>query len=131
MLFKKEFRIYYNHTDAGGVVYHSNYITFCEQARTEFLRSKGIEQLKLKQENDVLFVVIDANISYKYPAKLDDLITVTIENIGIEGPKISMLQHMYCNNKLLFVCNINIVTVNNDYKLYRKIPEFINNKLTY
>ena len=129
MLFKQNFRIYYNHTDAGGVVYHSNYLTFCEQTRSEFLRNVGLEQIKLKQENNILFVVANANISYKHPAKLDDLITVSIEKIDVVGPKLKMLKHVYCENKLLFICDIEIVAINNEYKLYRKIPEFVINKL--
>lgn len=129
MIYKQEFRIYYNHTDAGGVVYHSNYLTFCEQTRSEFLRNKGLEQTQLKEKNNVLFVVTKANISYKYPAKLDDLITVSIEKIDMIGPKLKMLQHIYCNNRLLFTCDIEIVTVDINNKLYRKIPEYIVNKI--
>lgn len=129
MIYKQEFRIYYSHTDAGGVVYHSNYLTFCEQTRSEFLRDKGLEQTQLKEKNSVLFVVAKANISYKYPAKLDDLITVSIEKINVIGPKLKMLQHIYCDNRLLFTCDIEIVTIDINNKLYRRIPEYIVNKI--
>ena len=129
MIFKQNFRVYYNHTDSGGVVYHSNYITFCEQARTEFLRSNGLEQLKLVHENNLLFVVTNINASFKYPARLDDFITVTIEEVIIKDPKITMLQKIYNNDKLLFTCNVELVTISSDYKLYRKIPDFIKEKL--
>lgn len=125
MIFKKDFRVYYNYTDTGGVVYHSNYLTFCEQARTEFLLNKNVEQIKLAKEKNVLFVVANAKISYKSPARLDDIITVVIENIIIKDPKIIMLQKIYKEDKLLFTAEIELVTIDGDYKLYRKIPEFL------
>ena len=125
-IFNKKFRIYYNFTDAGGVVYHSNYLTLCEQTRSEFLTSRNLLQTKLREEKGILFVVANANIAFKYPAKLHDIIDVSIEKINIMGPKINMIQNIYNQeNKLLFTADINIVLVNNDYKLIKKVPDFI------
>ncbi|MFQ0973479.1 tol-pal system-associated acyl-CoA thioesterase [Gilliamella sp. CG35] len=68
-------RVYYEDTDAGGVVYHARYLAFYERARTELLRQLGISQHKLLQES-IAFVVKKMDISYHFPARLDDLLTI-------------------------------------------------------
>lgn len=68
-------RVYYEDTDAGGVVYHARYLAFYERARTELLRQLGISQHKLLQES-IAFVVKKMDISYHLPARLDDLLTI-------------------------------------------------------
>jgi acyl-CoA thioester hydrolase len=65
-------RIYYEDTDAGGVVYHARYLHFLERARTEWLRSRGVDQSRLKQERGLVFVVSRLSLSFRRPAKLDD-----------------------------------------------------------
>lgn len=69
-------RVYYEDTDAGGVVYHTSYIRFLERARTEWLRSLGYSQLRLKEEMGLLFSVVSLEILYRLPARLDDLLLV-------------------------------------------------------
>lgn len=69
-------RVYYEDTDSGGVVYHSNYLNFMERARTEWLRSLGYEQTLLKDQLGVLFVVHDLSITYQRPAKFNDELNV-------------------------------------------------------
>lgn len=77
-------RVYYEDTDAGGVVFYANYLKYMERARTEWLRSLGIEQQTLAREADIGFVVAGLNMTYKAPARLDDLIVVqtTITQAG-------------------------------------------------
>lgn len=77
-------RVYYEDSDAGGVVYHSNYLNFMERARTEWLRSLGFEQTELRDQLNVLFVVRSLQLQYKKPAKFNDAITVesTIQHMG-------------------------------------------------
>lgn len=77
MVFSWPVRIYYEDTDAGGIVYHANYLQFMERARTEWLRSLGFSQQQLRGE-DTLFVVRSLNIQYKAPAFLDDELSVTV-----------------------------------------------------
>jgi acyl-CoA thioester hydrolase len=72
-------RVYYEDTDAGGVVYHSNYLNFFERARTELLRAKGIEQSELKIKQQLIFVVRSVKIDYLKSAQFDDLLTVNSE----------------------------------------------------
>ena len=69
-------RVYYEDTDSGGVVYHSNYLNFMERARTEWLRSLKINQQILKEEENLLFVVHQINIKFIKPAVFNDLIEV-------------------------------------------------------
>ena len=69
-------RVYYEDTDAGGVVYHSNYLKFAERARTEMLRKINIEQAKLKLEHNIQFIVKELKIEFTKPAKLDQLLTL-------------------------------------------------------
>jgi acyl-CoA thioester hydrolase len=70
-------RIYWEDTDAGGIVFYANYLKFFERARTEWLRSLGIQQQSLKEESGGMFVVSETQIKYFSPARLDDLLEVT------------------------------------------------------
>ncbi|MES1163759.1 MAG: tol-pal system-associated acyl-CoA thioesterase [Rhizobacter sp.] len=71
-------RVYWEDTDAGGVVFYANYLKFFERARTEWLRSLGHEQESLRAQTGVVFVVTDTNVRYLRPARLDDLLSVTV-----------------------------------------------------
>lgn len=70
-------RIYWEDTDAGGIVFYANYLKFFERARTEWLRSLGIQQHSLKEKSGGMFVVSETQIKYFSPARLDDLLEVT------------------------------------------------------
>jgi acyl-CoA thioester hydrolase len=72
-------RIYWEDTDAGGIVFYANYLKFFERARTEWLRSLGIQQQSLKEESGGMFVVSETQIKYFSPARLDDLLEVTAQ----------------------------------------------------
>jgi acyl-CoA thioester hydrolase len=77
-------RVYYEDTDAGGVVYYANYLKYLERARTEFLRSFGFEQDELRKGQGVLFAVRSMNIEYRQPARFNDQLEVitTVSQIG-------------------------------------------------
>jgi acyl-CoA thioester hydrolase len=74
--FRWPIRVYWEDTDAGGVVYHASYIRYFERARSEWLRAIGWSQGKLAEEQRVLFSVVDLQIRYQQPARLDDLLEV-------------------------------------------------------
>lgn len=74
-------RVYWEDTDAGGIVYYANYLKFLERARTEWLRSHGYDQGELARGEGVVFVVRSVNIEFLRPARLDDLIVVRIESV--------------------------------------------------
>ncbi len=76
-------RVYWEDTDAGGVVYHAGYLRFFERARSEWLRARGIDQQALRDESGIGFVVRDMQIGFMAPARLDDEleVTVTVEQL--------------------------------------------------
>lgn len=76
--FEWRLRIYWEDTDAGGVVYHANYLAFMERARTEWLRSLGVDQLELRQRTGLAFVVRDMKVDWLKPARLDDELVVSV-----------------------------------------------------
>lgn len=82
-VFSWPLRVYYEDTDAGGVVFYANYLKFFERARTEWLRTKGYSQQRLVDEKGLIFVVKAASVEYVAPARLDDelKITVTIKEL--------------------------------------------------
>lgn len=88
------FRIYYEDTDAGGIVYYANYLKFAERARTEALRSLDINQTVLREELGILFVVTRVEADYRRPARLDDEITVQTLLRDIGKVRMSMQQQI-------------------------------------
>ena len=79
MSFALPSRIYWEDTDAGGIVFYANYLKFMERARTEWLRSLGIAQGRLREETGGIFVVSETQLKYHRPARLDDELLVTAE----------------------------------------------------
>jgi acyl-CoA thioester hydrolase len=71
-------RVYWEDTDAGGVVYHASYVRFLERARSEWLRARGVAQQRLREEHGILFVVADVNLRFLAPARLDDELDVCV-----------------------------------------------------
>ena len=79
MTFQFQVRVYWEDTDAGGIVFYANYLKFFERARTEWLRAAGVEQHQLREATGIMFVVAATSLRYAAPARLDDLLTVTVE----------------------------------------------------
>jgi len=79
MAFQLPLRIYWEDTDAGGIVFYANYLKFFERARTEWLRSLGIGQRELRERTGGMFVVSETSVRYLQPARLDDELLVTAE----------------------------------------------------
>lgn len=76
-VFEWTLRVYWEDTDAGGIVFYANYLKFFERARTEWLRSLGVEQQRLKESTGGMFVVLETSLRYRRPARLDDELIVT------------------------------------------------------
>ena len=93
-------RIYYEDTDAGGVVYYANYLKFLERCRTEWLRAIGHEQADLLRDPGIAFVVRSVNLEYLKPARLDDLLTVSLEVEKVARSQIFFRQHIRRGNPL-------------------------------
>lgn len=78
-------RVYYEDTDSGGIVYHANYLKFMERARTEWLRSLGFDQRRLKRELGMIFVVRSIQIEYEKPAQFDDKLEIATHVMACRG----------------------------------------------
>ncbi|RXK32705.1 tol-pal system-associated acyl-CoA thioesterase [Arsenophonus endosymbiont of Bemisia tabaci Asia II 3] len=125
MLFCWPIRIYYEDTDAGGVVYHARYAHFFERTRTEMLREKGFEQQKLRKEN-LAFVVRKMTIDYLHPAKLDDLLTVETTISYVQLTSLAFFQRLI-NQPGKEICTAEIIIVSIDtFKVKpTRLPESI------
>ena len=104
-------RVYYEDTDAGGVVYHARYLHFFERARTEFLRSLAFSQQALLTQTGLAFVVRSANLDYYLPARLDDLLTVETEIERLTGASILFKQTLKKENMVLCTARVKIACV--------------------
>lgn len=104
-------RVYYEDTDAGGVVYHANYICFFERARTEFLRQAGFSQATLLEEN-IAFVVKNISIDYKSPARLDDLLTIKTTIAEFKRASMVFKQQLWKENNCLSEAVVTVACVN-------------------
>ncbi len=88
-------RVYYEDTDLGGVVYYANYLKFMERARTELLRQLGVEQDELLAKKNLLFVITEAALRYRKPARFNDLLCVTVELHERRGSSMRFRQQVY------------------------------------
>jgi acyl-CoA thioester hydrolase len=104
-------RVFYEDTDAGGVVYHSNFLNFCERARTEWLRHLTIGRERLQNEFGLMFVVRRATIDWRRPARLDDLLMVETRLSGMGKVRMSLIQTITRDATLLATISIEVVAV--------------------
>ncbi|SCC31324.1 tol-pal system-associated acyl-CoA thioesterase [Gilliamella intestini] len=110
--YKWNARVYYEDTDAGGVVYHARYLAFFERARTEILRKVGINQQMLLQEG-VAFVVKKMDINYHFPARLDDMLAITTSIEQVRKASIIFKQTILNqNNQVISTADVLIACVN-------------------
>mgnify|MGYP001438768978 FL=1 len=126
---KNNIRIYYEDTDAGGVVYHANYLKYAERSRTEMLRKYKIEQEILKNDYSIRFIVKDLFIEYYKVAILDDYLTIKSFIIKTSSAKIKMEQEIFRKNTLLAKINITLGSINLEGKPSR-LPKFVLNILS-
>jgi acyl-CoA thioester hydrolase len=112
-------RVYYEDTDAGGIVYHANYLKFAERGRTEYLRAIGWDRRRVEKEFGIGFIVRHAEIDYKAPAKLDDLLTVKTSVASIGNTSMTLQQDIWRDDKLLAAMKVTVVAVNAEGKPVR------------
>jgi acyl-CoA thioester hydrolase len=116
-------RVYYQHTDAGGMVFHANYLAFMENARTEMLQAADIDLGKLLRDDGVCFVVHSANIRFIKPGLLNDMLTTTARVEKVGGARMVFEQQVRRDDgdgELLVEATIVIACV--DAKTYKLIP---------
>lgn len=107
-------RVYYEDTDAGGVVYHSQYLNFMERARTEWLRALGFAQTVLRQNEQVLFVVHSMQIQFKKPARLDDELKIVSHVTEMGRGSFSCQQQIMRDELVLLEAQVKVACVNAD-----------------
>ncbi|MFA6822605.1 MAG: YbgC/FadM family acyl-CoA thioesterase [Geobacter sp.] len=115
-------RVYYEDTDAAGVVYHSNYLNYCERARTEYLRERGWSVAELASDGAV-FPVVRMEIDFKAPARHDDLLQVITTPLRVGGSSFELRQrvHRASDGKLLVELLVTLACVTPQLKA-RRIP---------
>ena len=100
-LFRHPVRVYWEDTDAGGVVFYANYLKFFERARTEWLRAAGHSQQRLRDETGTIFVVAETHLRYLRPARLDDLLDVTVSLRESGRASMTIAQQAWRGSELL------------------------------
>lgn len=116
-------RVYYEDTDAGGVVYYANYLKFMERARTEWLRALGVEQDDLRQEEGVLLMVHGLSVRYRQPAKFNDALVVTLAVQELGRAKVVFVQRVMRHAEVLCESQVTIACVDEQTGKARKFPE--------
>jgi acyl-CoA thioester hydrolase len=122
-------RVYYEDTDAGGIVFYANYLKFFERARTEWLRAAGINQQELIASDNAGFVVKSATIDYHAPARLDDelRLTLVIEKLG--RASVQFAQKAYKGDTLLVEASVKVGCVDLATVRPRSLPEHVADKM--
>mgnify|MGYP001460759114 CR=1 FL=1 len=126
--FKYKVKVFYEDTDAGGVVYYANYLKFFERARTEAIAEIGLSNKKLLDEFGVLIIVKSCNIDYKKPAKLEDQLEIKSIISSISNSSFKMTQKAFRDDDLLTSSEIHLVIVDKKGKPSR-IPDELRKKI--
>jgi acyl-CoA thioester hydrolase len=122
-------RVYYEDTDAGGIVYYANYLKFAERARTELLRSQGIENGELMRDDRVVFAVRECHADYIKPAKLDDALEVRTRVTEISGASLRMAQDVVRDGNILVVMNVQLACMDIDTGNPKRLPNVVKDRL--
>ena len=104
-------RVYWEDTDAGGVVYHAQYLAFMERARSEWLRGLGLHQDALRRDEDMVFVVRAMELDFRAPARLDDQLSVSVRLLECRGASFVMAQRIERDGALLIEAEVKIAAL--------------------
>tara|TARA_B100000674_G_C37821704_1_gene906109 strand:- start:277 stop:675 length:399 start_codon:yes stop_codon:yes gene_type:complete len=126
--FNFKIKVYYEDTDAGGVVYYANYLKFLERARSEALYNIGYTNSGLLESHNLLLIVKSCNIEYKKPAKFEELLDIVSEVTSFTKTSIIMKQNILRDNELITIADIHLVAVDKKGKP-SKIPDELKKKL--
>ena len=121
--------MYYQDTDAGGVVFHAQYLAFMERARTELLNEAGIDLARMADEDRVLFLVFKLAVTYHRPARLNDLLSVSAEVARIGGASLVFHQRVERGAELLVEADVTLAVVDRERLTPTRIPSQIEQAL--
>jgi acyl-CoA thioester hydrolase len=127
--FRFPIRVYYEDTDAAGVVYYANYLKFMERARTEWLAALGFELATLEAAHGVVFVVHRAEIEYRLPARLGDRLEATLELIELGRARMVALQQVWHGASLLTDARVTLACVDRATFRPARIPAPVHRRL--
>jgi acyl-CoA thioester hydrolase len=113
-------RVYYHHTDAGGVVYHGTYLDFMEAARIELLAALGLDLAELAAKESVLFIVYRLEADYRQPARLNEQLTVTATIARVGGVRLEFEQRVLRGDELLVAAKVKAACVHRE--TYKPVP---------
>ena len=122
--FKYNFKIYYEDTDSGGVVYYANYLKYLERARSEAIYSLGLTNTKLQKDYGTLIIVKSCNIEYKKPARFEDELEIISSVLTKTKTSFTMKQIIKKHEELISEADVQLVTVNKEGKPV-KIPKIL------
>jgi acyl-CoA thioester hydrolase len=122
-------RVYWEDTDAGGVVYHAQYLAFLERARTEWLRARGKGQELLRNEHDLVFAVRAMRIDFRGPARLDDALDVSVSLQQCRRASLVLAQAVHRGGELLVDAQVRVAALNASGFRPRALPESLYEEL--
>ena len=116
-------RVYYQDTDAGGVVFHAQYLAFMERARTELLNAAGLDLARLAEERRVLFLVHELKARFHAPARLNDLVSVSAEVVKMGRASLVFRHRVERNGELLVEADVTLALVDRDRMRPARMPQ--------
>jgi acyl-CoA thioester hydrolase len=116
-------RVYWEDTDAGGVVYHAQYLAFMERARTEWMRAQGHGQERLREEHDLVFAVRSMRIDFRLPARLDDTLQVSVALRECRRASLVLVQSIHRGETLLLDAEVRVAALSAASFKPRPIPQ--------
>jgi acyl-CoA thioester hydrolase len=123
-------RVYFEDTDAGGIVYHANYLGFAERARTEALRDMGLPHSDMMLRHGMIFVVRHAELDYQRPARLDDSLMVETTAVSVGGASMKLRQRIKRSDETLVIVDVTLVSVKQETGRADRIPAAWRDALT-
>jgi acyl-CoA thioester hydrolase len=121
---RQAIRVYFEDTDAAGIVYYANYLKFAERARTDMLRDLGVSHAEMMKRDGLVLVVRRCEIDYLKPAKLDDLLTIETEAVKLGGASADLRQRVLRGDEILADLKVLVVCIGQDGRPAR-IPDYV------
>ena len=128
-MFSHPIRVYWEDTDAGGVVYHAQYLAFLERARSEWLRARGRDQERMRREHDLVFAVRAMQVDFRAPARLDDDLVATAVLRECRNASMVFAQEVRRGDKLLLSATVRIAVLAASTFRPRPLPEALYDEL--
>lgn len=121
-------RVYYEDTDAGGIVYHASYLRFAERARTEMLRELGFDHVTLRERYGLIFAVRRCTVEFRAPARLDDLLEVETAPVRLGGARLVLRQVVKRGEQVLAELDVELALLSPDLRP-RRLPAAVAERL--